>query len=86
METIFLFCSTLVQVFMISMQSIAIIKNKPMLAAFCASLIASANVISLKIVPDANAITIVGYIIANAIAVPLAMWIGLGHHHVIKKK
>jgi hypothetical protein len=85
MEPLLLFFSTLVQVFMIAMQSIAIIKNKPVLAAVCASLIASANVVALKIVPDASGITIAGYIIANAIAVPLAMWVGLGHHHVIKK-
>jgi predicted MFS family arabinose efflux permease len=71
---------------MISMQSIAIIKNKPLMAALCAAMIATANVVSLKIVPDATGITIAGYILANSIAVPLAMWVGLGHHGHIKKK
>ena len=81
MDILFLFCSTLLQVFMISMQSIAIMKNKPVLAALCATTIASTNVVLLKIVPTADMITIGGYVVANMIGVPLAMWIGLGHSH-----
>lgn len=85
MEPLVLFASTLLQVFMISMQSIAIIKDKPLFASICATIIALTNVVLLKIVPDAQIDTLIAYVVANSIGVPLAMWVGLRHHYLDKK-
>jgi predicted MFS family arabinose efflux permease len=76
MDALLLFFSTTIQVFMIAMQSIQIIAGRPLAAAGCASLIAVANVITVKMVPTASTEAILAYILANAIGVPLAMHFG----------
>ena len=75
-DSLLLFVATLVQVFMIAMQSIQIIKNQPLKAALCASFVAASNVVIFKMVPQASMDTLLTYVSANAIGVPLAMYFG----------
>jgi putative flippase GtrA len=58
------------------MQSIQIFKKNVIRAGLCATGVAVTNVVMLKLVPGASAYTLIAYILANAVGVPLAMYIG----------
>lgn len=74
MNSTLLFFATLSQVFMISAQNIHIIKHNYLLASICSTLVAVSNIFVLKIVPDATNDALISYVVANSIAVPLAMF------------
>lgn len=70
----------------IAMRSIQIIKNQPLKSALCASFVAASNVVIFKMVPQASMDTLLTYVSANAIGVPLAMYFGQRNQAKKEKK
>lgn len=75
MDIIILFFTTLVQVSAIAMQNIQIIRGNMIFASLCASVVGLGNVFMVTIIQDGKFGAIAAYILANALGVPLAMYL-----------
>jgi uncharacterized protein YcfJ len=85
LDSLLLFCATLVQVFAIAMQSIQIIKNQPLKAAACAAFVAATNVVVIKMVPQASMDTLLTYVSANALGGATGHVLGAAQGRALKR-